>query len=139
MRNRHLPTTGAHGCRRATAAAHHHLSGRTATRFSMVDTASARVRDRSIRWLKQAVRAGDHEKDFGIPETSIERPGDLLVDVIAELAEELNGVKLAIATKDAEIERLRLENEQLQADVAVAETKGGRAILAVIKSVLGIG
>ena len=85
------------------------------------------------------MRAGDHEKDFGIVETPIERPGDLLVDVIAELAEELNAVKLAIATKDAEIERLRLENEQLQANVAAAETKGGRAILAVIKSVLGIG
>ena len=54
-----------------------------------------------------------------------------MADVMTELANELAEVKAKIIEKDAEIERLK-------ADAEAAEIRGGRAILAAIKSVLGI-
>lgn len=60
-----------------------------------------------------------------------ERQKKQMADVMTELANELAEVKAKIAEKDAEIERLK-------ADAEAAEIRGGRAVLAAIKSVLGI-
>ena len=75
-------------------------------------------------------------------ETSIERSGDPLADVVAELQAELESIKAehtrkiaekesALVEKDAEIQRLTNE-------VDAAEIRGARAILADIKSFFGM-